>query len=134
MGSFSIAAIGAIVVFITLILITYAIKLYSYILSPRKNNKKINPCSQSSGLHDINIANDDRNSKINQSNNCLKDVSSDEIVAVITAAIQAAYASIEVNTRIRVRSFRRISADTPVWKSAAWQEQLLQSRRQQRNI
>jgi Na+-transporting methylmalonyl-CoA/oxaloacetate decarboxylase gamma subunit len=137
MNSVNIAVVGIIVVFITLILITYLIILYSRILGSKKSSKTASSTPNPDAAHDIGAgAAHDMNANENyintktdpKDNGSLKDVPDEELVAAITAAIQAAYASREVKTRIRVLSFRRVSADTPAWKFAAWRDQISQSK------
>ena len=128
MNSVNITVIGIMIVFITLILITCLIILYSRILGLKKSSKTASSTSNPDAAHDINVdASHDISADENyintktdpKDNGSLKDVPDEELVAAITAAIQAAYASREVKTRIRVLSFRRVSADTPAWKFAA---------------
>ena len=135
MNSVNIAVVGIIVVFITLILITYLIILYSRILGSKKSSKTASSTPNPDAAHDIGAgAAHDMNANENyintktdpKDNGSLKDVHDEELVATITAAIQAAYTGREVKTRIRVRSFRRVSADTPAWKFAAWRDQISQ--------
>jgi Na+-transporting methylmalonyl-CoA/oxaloacetate decarboxylase gamma subunit len=129
MNSVNITVIGIMIVFITLILITCLIILYSRILNSRKSSKAAFSASYPNAAHDISANENYINTKTDpKDNGSLKDVPDDELVAAITAAIQAAYASREVKTRIRVLSFRRVSADTPAWKFAAWRDQISQSK------
>lgn len=111
MSSLIVAATGIIIVFISLVLIATAITIFGGVINIRKNK---------------NISSEPKPDV--PDNNCSvqtqEDTSDREIVAVIAAALQAAFSSREINTPLKIHSFRRISGETPTWKSASWHEQL----------
>lgn len=119
MNSLSITVIGIIIVFIALFLIEYAIRLFSKILTIRIKPSR----SETAEQEPVEVSSSYDESR-NETDSESGIASEQEIAAVIAAAIQAAFSNREVKSNLRVRSFRRVSVETPVWKSAAWYQQM----------
>ncbi|NMA66783.1 MAG: oxaloacetate decarboxylase, gamma chain [Clostridiaceae bacterium] len=106
--------VGMVVVFVSLVLLTYIIVLSTKILNAVKGSSgKNKKTTDNISVQEI--------SETNVSNSSVSDGSTDELVAVITAAVMAS-----VNTRpgynIRLKSFRRVPQTTPVWNVAGRNE------------
>jgi Na+-transporting methylmalonyl-CoA/oxaloacetate decarboxylase gamma subunit len=127
MSSLSITLIGIIIVFIALLILEYSIRLFSKFFTIREKLSRSKTADQepveASSPYDGSMK------EIETANGSANDIIAEqEIAAVIAAAIQAAFSNREVKSNIRVRSFRRVSGDTPVWKSAAWFEHMQRAR------
>ncbi len=105
--------VGMVVVFVSLILLTYIIVLSNKILNAVKgasgeNNKTAGNISQEMGEY-------------RRSSSSYSDAPAEELVAAITAAIMA---SVDTHPgyNIRLKSFRRIPQTAPVWNVAGRNE------------
>lgn len=105
--------LGLIIFFIILILLSLTIWLYTKSLHNKKA-KKIPDDSVQPEMSGF------RQSVRNASDMPL---SAEELIAVLTAAVQA-YAGSNPDCRIRVKSFRRIPQNTPAWNMAGRKEYL----------
>lgn len=106
--AYNVMFVGMVVVFLVLILLIAAISLLPRIFNKNKSEIKVK---------------DDPDYIISteRSVNNEYSASDTELIAVLTAAIQACYRS-DIQTRIRVKSFRRIPETSPIWNTTGRSE------------
>lgn len=118
MRTLNVVLVGMVVVFATLTLMIFCIKLYSAIiakLSNRNNSSNNNTDNGNDRNEIIETTNANSNSTSNELN--------PELIAVIAAAIAASMGG--SSSGIRVRSIKRIGHTTPVWNVAGRNEYIL---------
>ncbi len=98
MGPVNIALVGVTVVFLALIALFFAITLFSKVLGIQKHASNSSPSDIKPDSKKIPVQNE-------------------ELIAVLAAAVRAAYKARDIKTDIRVRSFRRINGHISSWKS-----------------
>jgi sodium pump decarboxylase gamma subunit len=110
--------VGIVVVFAALIILSYCIVLLSKILSfanGRPSGTSTNNKDKETAISEVN-----ESANVNLSEN---DVTESELIAVLTAAIQASL-GIKSENKIMVKSFRRIPVTAPAWNAAGRVEQI----------
>ncbi|HHV98809.1 MAG TPA: oxaloacetate decarboxylase, gamma chain [Clostridiaceae bacterium] len=112
--SVNVIIVGMVVVFVSLVLLTYIIVLANKILNAVKGSSGNN--RKTSG--NISVQEISGTRQINSSDG---DLPTDELIAVITAAIMAS-GNTNPGYNIRLKSFRRIPQTTPVWNIAGRNE------------
>jgi len=112
--SINVIFVGMVVVFVSLILLTYIIVLSNKILNAVKGSSgKNKKTADNISVQEI--------SETRETNSSNGDLPEDELVAVLTAAIMASV-STDPGYSIRLKSFRRIPQTTPVWNIAGRNE------------
>mgnify|MGYP001493708673 CR=1 FL=1 len=106
--------VGMTIVFIALIALTYVIYLFSMVL--RKGKK-----DENADINSNTIVHQQKEAMLQESSN---DMDENELVAVLTAAIAAIYDATGSGANFRVRSYRRISTNSPVWNLAGRSEHI----------
>lgn len=109
--------VGLTVVFMSLVLLSYSIVLLSKMLGVKKVKKAE---SVSAAADEASILEIDENEDLGAPVNHNFD---DELVAIITAAIQANLGS-RTDTKIMIKSFKRVPQNSPVWNVTGRGEQL----------
>ena len=117
MGStMNVVFVGITVVFLALIILSLIIYASGKFFSAKNNTRNVKEIDN----NEASVLEIDEDEKIDAPYNNL---SNDELVAVLTAAIQASMRS-RPECNIRVKSFRRIPQSSPVWNVTGRNEQL----------
>ncbi|MGI6778368.1 MAG: OadG family protein [Acetivibrionales bacterium] len=104
----SIAVVGILVVFLSLIILAVVISVFGMIFYSKKNTPKD---GSATAMNKAPILETNGDEKLDAPYNNL---SNEELVAVLTAAVQASFGRTP-ECRIRVKSFRRIPQTSPAW-------------------
>ncbi len=108
----NVTLVGISVVFFALIILSFMISIFSNILNIKKN-QKVETISNTTMNTSV--------TEVNEKNNTDYLQSQDELVAVLTAAILASVRN-TTECNLRVKSFRRISQNSPAWNTAGRNE------------
>lgn len=124
MSTFSVVLVGMVVVFASLTLLIFCIKIYSAIVSKFSNRKNNSNNGQSNNVqkNDVQIKNVAETTNVNSTSTTQHGLSP-ELIAVITAAIAASMGGSSAD--LKVKSIKRIGHTTPIWNVAGRNEYIL---------
>ncbi|MCX7843170.1 MAG: OadG family protein [Clostridia bacterium] len=110
--------VGMTVVFMALIVLALVISLFSIFFRTNKEQKTNTP---NSNVNEASILEVEKDNQINTASESEDNISQGELLAVITAAVNACLGH-RTNNKLVVKSFTRVSQSAPVWNTTGRSE------------